>query len=86
MRTVLYSRRMDVATLSPDTITVVTMLEHLPNAERKVVVEKVRDLIDEWEDEREWDEMLARNPEPMLRMAEQAEKEIAEGKVSPMEI
>jgi hypothetical protein len=77
---------MDVATLSPDTITVVTMLEHLPNAERKIVVEKVRDLIDEWEDEREWDEMLAGNPEPMLRMAEQAEKEIAEGKVSPMEI
>lgn len=82
----LYSRHMDVAAISPDTVTVVTMLEQLPTAERKVVVEKVRDLIDEWADEREWDEALARNRDAMLRMAEQAEKEIAEGKISPMEI
>jgi UDP-2,3-diacylglucosamine pyrophosphatase LpxH len=76
---------MSVATLSPDTATVVSMLEHLPAAERKIIVERVRDLIEKWEDEREWDEILAEKPETLKKLAQQARQEITDSKVSPME-
>jgi len=85
MRTLLYLQCMPAASLSSDTATVVTMLEDLPAAERKVVVEKVRSLIAEWDEEREWDDILAKNPEKLKKIAREARQEIAEGKVSPME-
>lgn len=76
---------MAVSALSSDTATIATMLEDLPVAERKVVAEKVRALIAEWEDERDWDALIAENPEKLKKMATDIRQQIAEGKVSPME-
>jgi len=71
--------------LSSETKTAIDLIENLPANDRKVIVEKLRDLIEEYEDEIGWDERFEKHPEPMLKLAEEALKEHAEGRSKPLD-
>lgn len=65
--------------------TVVGMIENLPEASRRVVVERLREIIEELEDERRWDEAFARTQPQLIAAARRAKQEIAAGQAQPLD-
>jgi len=72
--------------ISTETATVVGMLEALPSAKRKYLIEKLRELVSEEVAEQKWDSLLQSKPEPLLKMATKALKEHHDGKSKPMSL
>jgi hypothetical protein len=67
------------------TETVVKMLESLPETAREIVLDRLRDMIEEMRDDAEWNELFNRKKEGLVTAARKAREEIAKGKSEPMD-
>jgi len=67
-------------------VTVLKMLEALPEQLQDRVVEHVRDYIEDLRDETRWHGSFSRTQESLAQAAHQARKEIAEGKATLLDI
>jgi len=67
-------------------VTVLKMLETLPEQLQDHVVEHVRDYIEDLRDETRWHGSFSRTQESVAQAARQARKEIAEGKATLLDI
>jgi hypothetical protein len=67
-------------------MTILKMIEALPEQLQDRVVEHVRDYIEEMRDEAQWDDLFSRTKESLAATAQQARKEISEGKAIPLDI
>ena len=65
--------------------TVVGMIENLPEASQRQVVERLREYIAELDDERRWDEAFERTQPQLIAAARRAKQEIAAGKAQPLD-
>lgn len=65
--------------------TVVKMMETLPEETQSQVVEHLREWLLDMEDEAAWDESFARTQKGLYDAAQDAHKQIAEGKAKPMD-
>jgi hypothetical protein len=70
---------------SPAIITIVKMVESLPDDLQEKVAEHIRDYITELEDENRWDESFKRSQDSLVAAAHKAKQEIAEGRSMPMD-
>jgi hypothetical protein len=66
-------------------ITVVKMLETLPETTQAQVVEHLREYIAEMQDDAEWDIQFQETREQLVAAARQAKQEIAAGLAEPMD-
>lgn len=71
---------------SAPTITIIKMLETLPEQLQDRVVEHVRQFIEDLREEFRWDESFSRTQETLVTAARLARKEIAEGKASLLDV
>jgi len=71
---------------SAPTITIIKMLELLPEELQDRVVEHLREYIEDLQDEARWNESFSRTQKALIASARLARKEIAEGKASPLDI
>ena len=76
----------DTSKYSPEAVTALEMIETIAKEDRKYVLEKLRDIIADVDEEEKWDKLLREHPGPMREMAREALKEHRAGKTSPMEI
>jgi hypothetical protein len=65
-------------------ITVVRMMESLPEPTQNRVADHLRDYLLELQDEIRWDEILAKSQPKLAEMARRAKEQIAEGKARPL--
>jgi hypothetical protein len=65
--------------------TMIKMLESVPDSLQEVVVEHMRDYIEDVRDEAKWKELFVRTEDKLVAAARQARHEIAGGKASPMD-
>jgi hypothetical protein len=65
--------------------TAAKMLESLPEAERKQVVERLREYVAELQDDRQWDALFEKTEARLIEAAQRARKEIAEGRAEPLD-
>jgi RNA binding exosome subunit len=70
---------------SPTIVTIVKMVESLPDDLQEKVVEHLREYIAEMEDEKRWDNSFKRTQESLVAAARKAKQEIAAGKSAPMD-
>lgn len=70
---------------SPAITTVVKMMETLPEETQSRVVEHLREWLMDMEDEAAWDESFAKTQQGLYAAAQDAHKQIAEGKAKPMD-
>ena len=71
---------------SEATMTIIKMLETLPEQAQDRVVEHLREYIDDLRDEMLWNDSFARTQANLVSAAQQVRKEIAEGKATPLDI
>ena len=71
---------------SAPTVTIIKMLEVLPEQLQDHVVEHVREYIEDLMDEFRWNESFSRTQETLVNAARLARKEIAEGKASLLDV
>ena len=71
---------------SAPTMTIIKMLETLPEQLQGRVVEHVREYIEDLRDEFRWDESFSRTREALVSAARLARKEIAQAKASPLDV
>ena len=71
---------------SESTATIIKMIETLPMQVQDRVVEHLREYIEDIRDEMIWNESFSRTQANLVAAAQQARKEIAEGKAIPMDI
>ena len=71
---------------SAPTMTIIKMLEALPEQLQDHVVEHVREYIKDLRDEFRWNESFFRTQETLVTTARLARREIAEDKASPLDI
>ena len=71
---------------SEATVTIIKMLETLPEQAQDRVVEHLREYIEDLRDETLWNESFSRTQANLSKAAQQARKEIAEGKATPLDI
>ena len=65
--------------------TIVKMVESLPEALQERVVNELRSVIVEANDEAEWDMQFEREQEDLMSAARKAKQEIAQGVAEPMD-
>lgn len=65
--------------------TVVEMLESLPETAQARVVERLREYIQDLQDERKWDVSFEKTEQQLVAAARRARQEIAEGKAEPLD-
>jgi hypothetical protein len=66
--------------------TMMKMLESVPDSLQEVVVEHMRDYIEDILDEVKWKESFSRTEDKLIAAARQARQKIAEGKSSIMDV
>ncbi len=72
---------MNISTqLSPESITAVEILESIDSNQRSRALEMLRNFVHELRSEQKWEELFAKHPSPMIKMARQALKEHEEGR------
>ena len=71
---------------STATMTIVKMIEALPEPLQDRVVEHVRDYIEEMRDKAQWDDLFSRTQQSLAATAQQVRKEIFEGKAISLDI
>jgi hypothetical protein len=71
---------------SEATMTIIKMLETLPEQARDRVVEHLREYIEDVRDEALWNESFSRTQADLVSAAQRARKEIAESKATPLDI
>ena len=70
---------------SASIVTVVKMLETLPNTTQSQVVEHLREYVAELQDEAQWDELFMRTQNQLVAAARRAKQEIKAGQAKPMD-
>jgi hypothetical protein len=70
---------------SPAIITIVKMVESLPDDLQEKVAEHIRDYIADLEDEKRWDTSFKQTQVNLVAAARIAKQEIAEGRSMPMD-
>jgi hypothetical protein len=71
---------------SAATMTIIKMLETVPEQLQDQVVEHVRDYIEDLRDESRWNESFSRTQETLVAAARLVRKEIAEGKSTLLDV
>jgi hypothetical protein len=70
---------------SSATLTIVKMLEGLPESIQDRVVEHIRDYIEDMREEAQWAETFSQSQEKLASLAQQARKDKANGKAISMD-
>lgn len=71
---------------SPSAMTIIKILETLPEKLQDRVVEHLREYIEDLRDEFRWNESFSRTQESLVSAARLARKEIAEGHSGPLDV
>ncbi|MCC5898108.1 hypothetical protein [Sodalinema gerasimenkoae] len=66
-------------------VTIVKMVESLPDELQEKVVEHIRDYIADLEDEKRWDNLFQQTQGSLVAAARKAKQEIAAGQSVPMD-
>lgn len=66
--------------------TMIKMLETVPDQLQEIVVEHMRDYIEDIRDEAKWKDSFSRTPDKLIAAARQARQDVAEGKSNPLDI
>lgn len=66
-------------------MTMMKMLESLPEQIQERVLDHMREYIEDIRDEAKWNESFSRTQNMLVAAAQQARKEMSEGKASPMD-
>lgn len=66
-------------------VTIVKMVESLPDELQEKVVEHIRDYIADLEDEKRWDNLFQQTQGSLVAAARKAKQEIAAGQSMPMD-
>jgi len=66
-------------------MTIIKMLETLPEQAQDRVVEHLREYIEDLRDEELWNESFSRTPANLVSAAQRVRKEIAEDKATPLD-
>ena len=69
---------------SENIATLTKMIECLPEGTQELVVEHLREYIEELRDELEWDASFERSQSHLTEAARRARREVAEGQQKPM--
>jgi hypothetical protein len=69
---------------SENIVTVTKMLESLPETAQTQLIEHLREYIASLQNELEWDNLVSKTQNNLIKAAKQAKQEIAEGKSQPM--
>lgn len=69
---------------SENIATVIKMMEYLPETAQEQLIEHLREYIENWRNELEWDGLVQKTQRKLINAAKQARKEIAAGKAKPM--
>lgn len=77
---------MKTSTYSKETKTVIELFERLSASKRKLLLEKVLQLIPEQQSESEWEQLFESSPAPLIQMANEALQEYKSGKSKPMKL
>jgi len=72
--------------LSSNAMTLVKMLENLPDTEQKQVLEHVRAYIAELQDDSAWESSFAKTETNLVAAARRAKEEIKSGKAEPFDL
>ena len=70
---------------SENIATVTKMLESLPETAQTQLIEHLREYIVSLQNELEWDNLVSKTQNNLIKAAKQAKQEIAEGKSQPMD-
>ena len=70
---------------SEATVTVIKMLESLPEEAQERVVHYLREYIEDLKDELEWDRQFKETQTQLLAAARRAREEIASGQATPLD-
>lgn len=65
--------------------TVVKMLESLPENLQEKAAERLREYVEDLQDEAQWDRSFQKTQRQLVARARQAKKEIAEGQAKPLD-
>jgi hypothetical protein len=71
--------------VTPAVNTIIKMIEQLPEAEQNRVADHLREYLADLEDEEKWDEAFAKSQDKLVYAAQEARKQINEGKSEPMD-
>jgi hypothetical protein len=66
-------------------ITVIKMLESLPETAQNRVIEHLREYLADLQDELKWDKQFKKTQKQLVAAARRAKKEIAKGHAKPMD-
>jgi hypothetical protein len=66
-------------------VTVIKMMESLPETVQDQVVEHLRDYLEDLQDEIQWDNLFKKTQKQLIAAAQQARREIAEGRAKPLD-
>ncbi len=66
--------------------TMAKMVEQLPRGLQDRVLEHLREYIEDIREEMKWDESFSKSQDKLIAAAQQARKEISEGKSVPMDL
>lgn len=66
--------------------TVVKMMESLPETAQDLVLEHLREYIEQLRDELQWDNLFKNTQPQLIAAAKRARQEIAEGQAKPLDI
>jgi hypothetical protein len=67
-------------------VTVVRMLEELPESTQNRIVEHLRGYIEDFQDEAHWDSAFKKTQSKLVTAARQAKREIADGQAKPLDL
>ena len=70
--------------LSENIATVTQMIESLPETAQTQLIEHLREYIASLQNELEWDNLVSKTQNNLIKAAKQAKQEIAQGKSQPM--
>ena len=65
--------------------TMIKMMESLPDTVQSQIVEKLREYIEELQDEMQWDASFKKTQKQLVEVAKRAKQEIAAGHAEPMD-
>jgi len=66
-------------------VTVVRMLEELPEATQNQVVEHLREYLEDFQDEARWENAFKKTQTKLVDAARRAKREIADGQAKPLD-
>lgn len=66
-------------------VTVVRMLEELPEATQNQIVEHLREYIEDFQDELRWDSTFKNTQAKLGAAARRAKREVADGQATPLD-